>query len=341
MLVPISFPPALLELYNLLLRFWQEHGTITLISFSTGGLLMFLTYSILGYRRMRTIRRIINMAVDADIDELVYGSHVNRLRIHRSPDSARYHVQNLQAPAVRGSHAAHNDTLKRIGESIVYYFPENSSDLPEGLQIPERAVWIFGDPPTIQLPLQVTPVSVDAIGSWYPAVIKCSTGLTQVRPTMVRQYWKHGYRNLFIGDFVMKGDVLGAVTVPGLTKRQVIVRAPCDGFILQFGAYAYTPVALHACVMLIGDPLTIEHFDYPHDLAGYFTCRPEKNGNLVGTTLEPDELIGNASLLFGTIQEPIHAPARMRIVRQYIKDGDAVQYGQKLFDYIPLDKPLT
>lgn len=337
MLVPISIPPALHELYHLLLRFWQAHGYVTLVAFGSGGILVFLMYSIFGFRRMRKVRRIIQMAEGADVDELVYGSMINRILIRRSVVTSRSHVQNLQAPAVRGIRTGQKDTLKRFGESIVYYFPENSSDVPEGLQIPEHATWVFGDPPTVQLPLNVTPVTVEAVGTWYPAVIKCSTGMTHVRPMIHRQFWKHGYRNLFIGDFVLKGDVLGTITAPGLTKRQVIVRAPCNGFILQFGAYPFTPVALSASVMLVGEPPTIEHFKYPHDLAGYFTCRPEGTESLVGVSIEPDTLIGNASLLFGSIQEPIHAPCRMRVVRQYVKNDDAVQYGQKLFDYIPLE----
>lgn len=341
MLVPISIPLALHELYSLLLHFWQAHGLVTLIAFGSGGLLVFLIYSLFGFRRMRTVRRIISMAEDADIVELTYGSLVNRVFVRRSSGNVRRHVQNLQAPAVRGVRSGNAETLKHYRDSVVYYFPENSLVLPEGILIPEKAAWIFGDPPEIELPLKVTPVTIDAAGSWYPAVIKSSTGLTQVRPSVKRQYWKHGYRNLFIGDFVLAGDVLGTVTVPGLVRRHVIVNSPCNGFILQFGAYPFTPVAPNASVMLIGELSTVEPFVYPHDLAGFFTCRPEGTESLVGDIVEPDTLIGNTSLLFGSIQEPIHSTVRMRIVRQYVKNGDAVQYGQKLFDFIPLEKPLT
>ena len=178
MLVPISIPPVLLDLYHLLLRFWQAHGFITLVAFGAGGFLVFLTYSLFGYRRMRTVRRIISMAEEADIDELVYGSFVNRLRIRRSHQATRKPVQNLQAPAVRGTRTGQDDTLKRFGDSIVYYFPENSSDVREGLQMPEHATWIFGDPPDIQLPLNVIPVTIDAV----EILVSCSNQ---------EQYWSH------------------------------------------------------------------------------------------------------------------------------------------------------
>lgn len=341
MLIPIVIPPAIQELYRTALQFWELHGLVTLAAFAAGGTLVFLLYSLLGFRRLRVVRRVLNVAEDTDLQEFEYGSMLNRIRVQRFHTSIRRHVQNLQAPAVRGTQIEGSGTLKRFDDSIVYYFPENSADAPEGLQLPENATWIFGNPPHTKLPLNVAPVIVDTIGIWYPAIVRSSSGLTQARQTARRYFWKHGYRNLYIGDFVLKGDVLGTITVKGLIDHHTVVAAPCDGFILQFGAYPFTRVVPGASVMLIGALPEVASYVYPHDLAGYFTCRPEGRATLVGTTIEPDTPIGNASLLFGSIQEPIYSTVRMRVVRQYVKNGDAVQYGQKLFAYIPLpETPL-
>ncbi len=335
MLVPILIPSTLHELYHLLFRFWQVHGFVTLIAFGAGALLVFLLYSLFGVRRLRVVRRIISLVEDADIEELTYGSFSNRIRIRRSKQFARRHVQNVQAPAVRGTRTVSVDTLKSFGESSVYYFPENTQDVPEGLILPVHATWVFGDPPDVQLPLKVVPVLVDAAGSWYPAIVKSGTGLSHVRRPAKREFWKHGYRNLYIGDFVLAGDTLGTITVPGHLRRHVVL-APCDGFILQFGVQPYTLVVPGASVMLIGAPPEVAALTYTGNLAGYFTCKPDGTERFVGVTVEPETLLGNVSVLFGTFQEPVHAPARMRIVRQFVKNGDKVQYGQKLFDYIPL-----
>lgn len=336
MLIPIIIPPTIRELYRFVLQFWETHGLVTLAAFAAGAILVFLLYSLLGFRRLRVIRRVLNMAEDTDLQELEYGSIVNRIRVQRFHGGSRHHVQNLQAPAVRGTQIEGSDTLKRFDDGTVYYFPENNTDVPEGLQLPEQATWVFGNPPNAKLLLRLTPVLVDTHGSWYPAIVRTSSGLTHARQSVRRYFWKHGYRNLYIGDFVLKGDTLGTVTVKGLIDHHTVVRAPCDGFILQFGTYPFTKVVAGASVMLIGALPEVETFRYPGDLAGYFTCKPDGTESYVGATVERDALIANVSVLFGSFQVQINAPVRMRVVRQFVKNGDTVEYGQSLFAYIPL-----
>jgi hypothetical protein len=305
-------------------------------AFAVGALLVFLLYSLLGFRRLRAVRRIINLAEDTDLTQFTYGSFINSVTVHRLPRNGRRHVRNLQAPAARGEQTGSAEIVQRIGDRLIYYFPENSSALPEGLQLPEHATWVFGNPPEVELPLRIMPVVVTTAGVWYPAVVKERTGLTHSRWSVPRAYWRKGYRNLYIGDFVMKGDVVGTVTIPGLVSHRSTVVAPCDGFILQFGAYPYTTVVEKASVMLIGAVAEIATFPYPGDFAGFFRSNTGGQENYVGMTVERDTSLATVHILYGSFQIPITAPMRMHIVRQFVKDGDAVQYGQRLFAYIPL-----
>ena len=335
MLILISNFLSVHDVIDHSLWFLKAHGLAMLGAFVAGTILVFLLYSLLGFRRLRVIRRIINLAEDADLELFRYGSFINRITVRRLSKNGRRHVRNLQAPAARGVPGG-TENLLRIDDRLIYYFPENSLAFPEGLQLPEYATWVYGNPPEVELPLRIVPVMVTAAGGWYPAVVRESTGLTHSRWSVPRAYWKHGYRNLFIGDFVMVGDILGTVTVPEIVKHHVVVRAPCSGFILQFGAYPFTPVVQGASVMLIGAVAEIAMLPYPGDLAGFFRSNPGGRKDYVGMTVERDASLATVHILYGSFQIPITAPMRMHIVRQFVTDGDAVQYGEQLFAYIPL-----
>ncbi len=318
----------------------QAHGWFAVGGFIAGCLFVGILLGYFAYRGFRRVQRIVALAEERGLEKLEVWSlfHFNGIRVKRGSDVRRRpRGYALQAPAVRGQGTL-QETVRVEDGILTYYFPENDPANPEGIQFPAAATWILGNPPNTAVPIEVTPVVVPRSGRWYPAIIDTRTGVAHPRShSRWRKYWAHGYRNLFIGDFVAAGDPIGTVQSATGLHSEHVVPAPTSGFILQFGVLPFTPVAANAIVMLLGAPQDMRELAYHGDYAGFLKAPEGDVTTYVGRVVEAGTVLGVVSFLMGSIKEPIVAPVRLRIVRQHIHYGDAVQYKQTLFTYIPIE----
>ncbi len=315
----------------------QTHGWFAIGGFTAGCLFVGVILGIFHYRHFRRAQRIVALAEERNVSELVVRSVLSAVTVRRTPSQSRVpHGYALQAPATRGQNAMRQTVFVENGQ-LTYYFPENDPQYPEGLQFPATANWIVGQPPLLTIPVDITPVTVPGGGTWLPAIVENATGLAHARHLVPhRKYWNRGYRNVFVGDFVAAGDPVGSIRSRTGLHRATVVTAPTSGFILQFGAQPYTELASLACAMLLGTPHDMRELTYQGDYAGFFRPAEEHAKTFVGSVVEPGTHLGSVWLLMGSIEERVTAPVRCRIVRQHIPYNASVQYQQTLFTYIPI-----
>lgn len=257
-------------------------------------------------------------------------------------------VLNVQAQAAHATGILPGETVLENSNELIYYLPETSpTTLCMGVQMNRQMKLVFGQPIAYTMSLRLVTVTINAAGKWYPAIVDSRTGLTVLRHTLKRHirnnYWRANYRNLFPTDFVGEGEALGAVTPvelkskPKLERGPVVITAPCTGFILAFEAQPYTPLELRANVMFLGEPV-IKHVVFQGERVGHFNYVPGQESP-IGKIIEAGTLLATVTSL--RIPQDVIMPENGLIVRQYVSADMPVEFGQQIYMYIPLEKPLT
>lgn len=325
---------------------WQyilAHWLVVSINFGAGMLLMWLIYGTLSYRRERRARRCVTMVQGTTIDEFEFRTPLTTIRITQSGRRVtRVPALSVQAPAAHVTSLLPGETYREDDDELTYYIPESGPlGMPLGFRIKRKVQLLFGLPPQYSTTVLLTPVKIKHEGTWFPAIVDTASGLMQLRHLLPKrigkEYWKHGHRDRFVCDFVAKDDPIGSIQVGGRNGERIPVLSPCDGFILAYEVEKYAPVVPRANVMFIGKTPILKPIEFEGDRPG-FMHYAKGHGSPVGRIVEVGETLCEVTSLNMAQEFPM--PEKGLIVRQYANPGDKIQFGQKVFTYLPLE-PLA
>ncbi|MEK7631366.1 MAG: hypothetical protein AAB445_00660 [Patescibacteria group bacterium] len=301
-----------------------------LIAFGAGMLLTFLTSEYLGFNLMRYVSQLVRLSRNEGVDiEASSWLRSRKIRIRLVIQPPRGLV--LQAPGARAKTATTETFSPDTKGKQYYYFPENvSKEMPVGIAFPEYVDLVFGNPPKLQLQLRVHRVLSPLAGIWEPAVVEDTTGYTR---EAFKSYWKKGYRNLYMNDYVPEKAIIGTVRPKNIFGKPHPIVAPHSGFVLQFGAQRYTRIAAQANTILIGSPESLGEVRNPK-LPGTLIY-PEGKDSPVGRVVDKDEVIAYVESLGHP--EPITVPAIAIVLQQHVQHKAGVGFNDLLFTYAVLE----
>lgn len=238
-------------------------------------------------------------------------------------------AQNLPPPALQTRALTPASEPSSTETETLYFRPENPN---AGVAIPKKLTLLRRyETVCTRTPLPLQHVEAKSAGRWFPAKILVATNTTQNPLRLQGRKKDKLYRNIFNGEFVLQGDILG-ILVDDVSKKETEVIAPCSGYLMHFGAFAGTVVVEKTLLFLIaasGEPEIIIS-----DAVGVFFFPKTDKGPTpppLGTEIPAGTVLGMRRAL--SHETPIIAPCAMYIVRSYVREGTTIEHNSDLFRY--------
>lgn len=315
------------------------------------GLTGFLLGVLILTARFNSVKRYIKLVQTSSVEEFkskFLGVTIICKKIFANNTAAQPRALNIPPPALRsnGVLLSPEQVLVTQPDELIYYLPENANTSgAKGIAFPPKVKLVYGSPPIPELTeiLPVVPVLVSASGIWLPTKAGPQNITVDILNKKSWGKYSHLLRNLFILDYVEEGDLLGYIQPTEKKSKPVPVFAPVSGYILQFGALKETAVANGASVMLLAK-VKSEIIKSAHVGTVYVYENDQPLFHL-GQMIKAKTKIGNLIHLRNILDEII-APCDLVLLRCFVHSdqpelGTPVEFGQKLFSYRALEKPLV